>query len=147
MLKIQPICDADYQQWLVYWQDYQEFYQTQLTNDITELTWQRFLDDRELMYCIVAKIDEKVIGFVTYILHRSTWGKDYYCYLEDLFVDQNFRGKKIAQQLIRYVQQQAILTKCSRLYWHTHKDNKLAQALYDRVAYQSGMLEYRMLLS
>jgi len=32
----------------------------------------------------------------TYCSHRSTWSNDFYCYLEDLFVDPARRGKGIA---------------------------------------------------
>lgn len=83
------------------------------------------------MYCAVAKQGDKVLGFVHYVIHRSTWAEQNYCYLEDLYVSPDTRGQRIGKRLIKYVQKQAIAQKFDRLYWHTQETNHTAQKLYN----------------
>lgn len=134
----------DYASWLPLWIKYQTFYQTIISDEVTKLTWERFLTPSEPVYCAVAKYNGKIVGLVHYLFHRSTWAESNYCYLEDLFVSEDVRGQHIGKQLIEYVQQQAQKHHASRLYWHTHETNLRGQRLYDWVAKKSGMIEYRM---
>ncbi|MCW8353576.1 GNAT family N-acetyltransferase [Citrobacter portucalensis] len=134
----------DYASWLPLWINYQTFYRTKISDEVTKLTWERFLTPSEPVYCAVAKYDGKIVGLVHYLFHRSTWAEFNYCYLEDLFVSEEVRGQHIGKQLIEYVQQQAQKHHASRLYWHTHETNLRGQRLYDWVAQKSGMIEYRM---
>lgn len=134
----------DYASWLPLWINYQTFYRTIISDEVTKLTWERFLTPSEPVYCAVAKYNGKIVGLVHYLFHRSTWAESNYCYLEDLFVSEDVRGQHIGKQLIEYVQQQAQKHHASRLYWHTHETNLRGQRLYDWVAKKSGMIEYRM---
>ena len=134
----------DYAGWLPLWINYQTFYRTIISDEVTKLTWERFFTPSEPVYCAVAKYDGKIVGLVHYLFHRSTWAESNYCYLEDLFVSEDVRGQHIGKQLIEYVQQQAQKHHASRLYWHTHETNLRGQRLYDWVAKKSGMIEYRM---
>lgn len=134
----------DYASWLPLWINYQTFYRTKISDEVTKLTWERFLTPNEPVYCAVAKYDGKIVGLVHYLFHRSTWAESNYCYLEDLFVSEEVRGQHIGKQLIEYVQQQAQKHHASRLYWHTHETNLRGQRLYDWVAQKSGMIEYQM---
>ena len=134
----------DYASWLPLWINYQTFYRTIISDEVTKLTWERFFTPSEPVYCAVAKYDGKIVGLVHYLFHRSTWAESNYCYLEDLFVSEDVRGQHIGKQLIEYVQQQTKKHHASRLYWHTHETNLRGQRLYDWVAKKSGMIEYRM---
>ncbi len=87
-----------------------------------------------------------MLGFVHYVFHRSTWGQNDFCYLEDLFVSPEARGRMIGKQLIEHVQRQARTRHCDRLYWHTQETNHTAQRLYDWIAEKPGVIEYRMAL-
>lgn len=141
---VQFVSSDHYAQWLVYWLQYQEFYQVDLKEDITLKTWERFFDKNEPMYCAVALEGDKVLGFVNYLYHRSTWSKNDFCYLEDLFVSPDVRGRQIGKHLIEFVQDQAQKQSCGRLYWHTQETNLRGQRLYDWVAEKPGVIEYRM---
>ena len=143
-IQVAQVQYQDYQQWLPYWLSYQEFYKVNLSNEVTQTTWQRFFDDAEPVYCAVAKEGDKVLGFVHYVIHRSTWAEATYCYLEDLYVAPEARGQHIGKHLIEYVQKQARTQKCDRLYWHTQETNLTAQKLYDWIAEKPGVIEYRM---
>jgi Acetyltransferases len=146
-ITIEPVAEADYAQWLPLWKSYQTFYCVDIPDKVTQLTWNRFLNSAEPIMGAVAKYDGEIVGLVHYLFHRSTWAETDYCYLEDLFVSPNVRGKQIGRQLIEYVQQQAQKHRASRLYWHTHETNLRGQRLYDWIAKKSGMIEYQMPVS
>ncbi|MCS3605657.1 GNAT family N-acetyltransferase [Erwinia rhapontici] len=143
-ISVVPVQEADYSAWLPYWLSYQKFYGVELPEETTLATWGRFFDADEPMYCAVAKEGETLLGFVHYVFHRSTWSVSDFCYLEDLFVAANSRGKQTGKHLIDYVQRQASERQCGRLYWHTQEKNVTAQRLYDWVAEKPGVIEYRM---
>ena len=130
--------------WLPLWDRYLRFYKTELPKYITELTWKRFHDPREPANCIGAFLEGKMIGFVTYLFHRSTWSESNYCYLEDLFVDESVRGKGTARKLIQAVYNAAKKDGCSRVYWTTQDSNQAAKILYDKVASKTDFIQYRI---
>lgn len=136
----------DYLQWLPLWEKYQQFYEVSLSEETTRETWRRFFNPEQPVWCAVARQGTTVLGFVHYVFHGSTWSVNDYCYLEDLFVTENGRGKHIGKQLIEYVKRQASERQCGRLYWHTQEKNTTAQRLYDWVAEKPGVIEYRLAL-
>lgn len=136
----------DFAEWLPLWQGYLEFYETELADDVTRRSWERFLNPEKDQYCLVAKIDQKIVGFATFTFHASTWTDQEYCYLEDLFVNSELRGQKIGKQLIEFVAGIAKARNCARVYWHTHETNHTAQKLYDWIADKPGMVKYQMSL-
>lgn len=143
-ISVVPVQEEDYSAWLPYWLNYQQFYEVQLPEETTIETWKRFLDADRDMYCAVAKQGQVILGFVHYVFHGSTWSVNDFCYLEDLFVAENNRGKNIGKHLIEYVKHKARERQCGRLYWHTQEKNVTAQKLYNRVAEKPGVIEYRL---
>ncbi|MEN0579864.1 GNAT family N-acetyltransferase [Phytobacter palmae] len=143
-ITIEAASEMDYENWLPLWKNYQIFYNVDISDAVTKRTWERFASPIEPIFCAVAKNNGEVVGFAHYLFHRSTWAENDYCYLEDLYVSENIRGKHIGKQLIEYVQKEARKRHASHLYWHTHEANYRGQRLYDWIAKKSGMIEYRM---
>ena len=133
----------DYRRWLPLWQAYQQFYNTQIPDETTEVVWQRLLDSREPMWGALAMQGDRALGFVHWIYHRSCWTVGDYCYLQDLLVASEARGQGLGRSLIARVEQEARATGCSRVYWLTQESNAQARILYDRVAANSGFIQYR----
>ncbi|GBU13667.1 N-acetyltransferase [Enterobacterales bacterium] len=143
-ISVNPVHADDYAQWLPFWLSYQKFYKVQLSEETTLETWARFYKKEVPVYCAVAREGQAILGFVHYVFHHSTWAINDYCYLEDLFVDPQYRGKHVGKQLIEYVKQQAQERQCACLYWHTQESNLTAQKLYNWVGEKTGVIEYRM---
>jgi len=145
MITVRPVTTEAQAQWRDLWEGYLDFYGTALTEEQTALTWARFLDPVEPMGCLLAHDEAgRVLGFASYILHRSTWARQHYCYLEDLFVAQDARGKGAGRALIEAVAAQAREAGAGRLYWETRQDNAQGRALYDRLAVLTDFVQYRM---
>jgi GNAT superfamily N-acetyltransferase len=145
-MKIAAVRPDDKAAWLPLWQAYLDFYNQNLPEEMTDLTFRRFLDADETMSMFVARSDEEMVGFATFVVHRSTWAKDGYCYLEDLYVDEKARGQGVARALIERVTGEATLRGMSRLYWVTHDHNERARALYDKVADLTQLVQYQKTL-
>lgn len=144
-LEIRPITAADEAVWLPLWQGYQQFYKTEISAQTSAITWQRFLDPGEPMHAAIAWLDNKPVGIVHWIYHRSCWTVGDYCYLQDLFVEQPLRGAGVGRKLIEHVYAQAQAAGASRVHWLTQETNTDAMQLYDRIADRSGFLQYRKL--
>lgn len=142
-MTIDFVTPADKAGWLPLWQAYLDFYKQDLTEALTDLTFARFLDEAESMYMVVARDQGRVIGFASFVLHRSTWAEGSYCYLEDLYVDAILRGKGIARSLIAAVAEAGKAKGAERLYWITDASNTTAQALYDKVASRTDFIQFR----
>jgi GNAT superfamily N-acetyltransferase len=144
---IRPIARTDFEQWLPLWEGYNTFYgrsgATALPAEITRTTWDRFFDESEPVFALVAEIDGRLVGLTHYLFHRSTITIKPVCYLQDLFTDDAFRGKGIGRALINAVYERAQQAGATRVAWLTHKTNTTAMLLYDKVADNSGFVYYR----
>ncbi|GAA4749620.1 GNAT family N-acetyltransferase [Sphingomonas daechungensis] len=140
----------DKRQWLALWDGYNRFYErhgpTALPDEVTETTWRRSFDENEPVHAIVAEIEGRLVGFTHYLFHRSTTSIGPNCYLQDLFVLEEARGRGVASALIDAVGRAAKEQGAQRVYWQTHENNQRARALYDRIAERSGFLIYRITL-
>lgn len=142
---------SDFDQWLVLWQGYNEFYgrsgPTALDDEITKTTWARFFDPSEPIYCYVAEQGDLILGLVHFLFHRSSIQIKPNCYLQDLFTLDAARGKGVGRALIKAVGEKAKQAGSKRVYWQTHETNETAMKLYDQLAEKSGFRVYHMPLS
>jgi GNAT superfamily N-acetyltransferase len=142
---IRPTTLSDKSRWLELFTDYITFYNSKLTDQQFELTWQRINSDFNIN-CLVAELDSKVVGFTHYIWRPDTWEAQDFCYLEDLYTDSKVRGKGVGRALIKAVEDIAIAKGSKRLYWTTAPDNELARTLYDKIAV-TNRVEYKIYLN
>jgi len=141
MIQVAAARAEDKAAWLPLWQGYLDFYAQDLASDITELTFERALDPHEPVFLILARQGERAVGFATFVLHRSTWARTHYLYLEDLFVAEDVRGSGVGRALVEHVIETGRQNGCARVYWVTQEGNR-ARALYDRVADLPGLVTY-----
>jgi GNAT superfamily N-acetyltransferase len=134
---------VDFDQWLVLWEGYNSFYQRVVAREVTEMTWSRFFDAYEPVHAIVAEMDGRLMGLVHYLFHRNTAMIGPTCYLQDLFTNQEARGRGIGRALVEAVYERAKAAGSPRVYWMTHETNLTAMKLYDQVAERSGFVQYR----
>lgn len=142
-MQVMPATEDDKAEWLPLWRAYLDFYKQALDDEITDLTFARALESGENLNLLVAKSDGRIIGFATYVLHRSSWARDWYCYLEDLFVAEDQRGRGVARALIAAVAEAGKAKGAERLYWVTDEANKTAQALYEKLATKTDFIQFR----
>ena len=143
---IRPIGEDEREAWNPLWAGYLTFYKTALTQELSDISWQRFHDSSEPIFALGAYLDGKLMGFAHYLFHRSSWARNRYCYLEDLFVAESARGHGLGRALVEEVYRKAESASASRVYWLTQSSNAQARALYDKVADNLGFIQYRKVL-
>ena len=144
-IRIRPLQAGDREAWEDLFRGYIAFYKSTVTDDVIEETWQRLLSGAAHVHRGLVAVDanDQPIGLAHILMHRSTWSKTWYCYLEDLFVDPARRAKGVGQALIEAVYAAADAQGCTRTYWATQEFNYRARGLYDRVATKSPFILYR----
>jgi GNAT superfamily N-acetyltransferase len=140
---VRPFAGTDRAEWNRLWGLYLEFYETALPQAQYDLSWQRLLDPDEPMFGYVAELDGKACGLVHIVFHRSFWLEGQSCYLQDLYADAAVRGTGVGRALIQHVYDVAHNAGSTRVHWLTQYGNKTARLLYDRIAEESGFLQYR----
>ena len=143
-MQIEQLAGQDFADWAPLWKAYLTFYKTDLPESTTELTFRRLIDPNEptMGGFIAREITGAARGIVHWMDHRSCWTPGDYCYLQDLFVAGQVRGKGVGTALIEAVADDARLRGCSRVYWITHETNTVAQSLYHKVAEASGFIQF-----
>lgn len=143
-VSIRPARAADFDQWLVLWEGYLEFYGEDLPRSTTDLSWSRLLDDRVNMTGLVAEVDGRIVGFTNYLFTDSTWHVNPDCYLEDLFTSADARGHGVGRALIAAVTEIARAAGSDTVYWQTQNSNTTARTLYNKVASDNGHMLYEI---
>jgi GNAT superfamily N-acetyltransferase len=145
-MKTRPLDKSDYAQWRPLWDQYLLFYQQELSEDQTQLTFERLVSTDSGIYGLVLEVENTILGFAHSSFTHSTWTENLDLYLEDLFVNPSSRGKGYGRALIEATVALATENGSTRVYWQTHKDNQAAQTLYKTLATKSEFVTYEIIV-
>ncbi|MNR56781.1 putative acetyltransferase [compost metagenome] len=53
--------------------------------------------------------------------------------MKELYVDENYRGQKIGEQLMQALKEEAVSQKCAQIKWTVAPWNKAGQRFYERL--------------
>ena len=135
----------DHNRWKQLWTDYLNFYKTTVSTSVYKTAFNRLISNELKEYqCIVAVVSGEIIGFSHYLFHRNLWSVRDTCYLSDLFVVPDYRGKGIARRLIQKVAQNAKDNNVEGVYWMTQEFNYKGRMLYDQVAEKIPYIVYEI---
>ena len=140
---IRPVASTERAQWEPLWLGYLAFYEKSVPAAVTDFTWARVVEGREIE-ALIAWEGESALGLVQYLLHPSTWNKGGNVYLQDLFVVPDARGKRIGRRLIAAVTEASKAKGAGVLYWQTEEFNGTARRLYERVAKRAPFVRYNI---
>ena len=143
-VEIRPLKPEDHDQWLPLWQGYLTFYEAEVDDAVTDVTWRRLISEVDQPHGLCAVNDqERLVGLVHYLFHPVTWSISDRCYLEDLFVDPTVRGGGVGKKLIEAVYAKADERGADQTYWLTQQFNDRARRLYDHVATATPFIKYK----
>ena len=144
---IRPIEAGDKDAWYPLWQGYLAFYKAEgeISDEQSNHLFNILIGETDEIMGFAALDDAgNMVGFTHYIYHQTTWFKEGYCYLEDLYVDTNIRGGGIGEKLIDAVREKAKSDGKAELYWMTQNENFRARGLYNMIAGSSEFVKYSM---
>ena len=102
----------------------------EVTNTIESLEKDGF-GDHPLFYIILAEVDQKVVGMSFYFISYSTW-KGKCLYLEDIIVNEKYRGNKIGKLLFDATIERAREIGAKRMQWQVLDWNEPAINFYKK---------------
>jgi len=144
---VRQIDIQDKASWKELYVAYLKFYESEPVESSTELLWNRLTKGEPAVQGLVAVSNGEVVGIAHFHYQLSTWSDTSHCYLEDLYVAEDARGKGVASALIAAVEDLAIQNKCSELFWITKENNTVARKLYEQVATLSDFVRYEKKLN
>jgi GNAT superfamily N-acetyltransferase len=140
---VRRLRDGDREIWDELWCGYLRFYRADVSAAVSEATFARLRDEQDGMLGLVASDqDDRPIGLAHLVFHRSTWSATRYCYLEDLYVAPDARGREVARALFDAVYAAARDRGADRVYWQTQQYNGAARSLYDTVGRLTSFIVY-----
>lgn len=109
---------------------FSEFAEFEKHPDLMTNSLEQMQNEQELINGYVATINDEIVAYVTYFYAYYTWvGKS--LYLDDLYVQPNYRSKGIGSKLINKVIEKAKSENCKRLRWQVSNWNSPAIKFYE----------------
>lgn len=87
--------------------------------------------DDPLFKALIAEVDGAPAGMALYFFNYSTWVSRVGLYLEDLYVNPQFRGAGVARELMEHLARIAKSNGCRRFQWLVHTGNERALRFYE----------------
>jgi len=141
------ICDIQqkhYEVWIELYHKYAEYYQVDIPKDNFDLTWKWLTSENYPFWGILADVDSKIVGFAHFRSLPSPLDSCEVGFLDDLFVLQEYRGKKIGYSLIEKVHQIGKSKNWPYINWITKDDNYTARTLYDKISTKTDWNFYEL---
>ncbi len=84
-------------------------------------------------YCLIAEDNDKIAGMLVYYFLPYTAQNRPAIYMKELYVDENYRGQKIGEQLMNAVKIEAERNNCSQIKWAVAPWNEAGIRFYERL--------------
>ena len=141
------ICDIQkkhYEVWIELYHKYAEYYQVDIPKDNFDLTWKWLTSENYPFWGILADVDSKIVGLAHFRSLPSPLDSCEVGFLDDLFVLQEYRGKKIGYSLIEKVHQIGKSKNWPYINWITKDNNYTARTLYDKISTKTDWNFYEL---
>lgn len=107
----------------------------QKTPDKLTITLQQMLENKDFFQCLVVENEGEIIGFASFFWAYYSWsGKA--LYLDDLYVEQTYRGHQIGTRLMEKLIDLANAEKCHKIRWQVSHWNSEAIEFYKKMGAQ-----------
>ena len=130
--------------WEKLYQGYADFYKVEITEEILNTVWNWLHNSKHELNGLVFEVDKNIVAIAHYRRMPSPLRGKNIGFLDDLFVHPNFRGRKIAEEIINKLNEISKEIGWGLIRWITRNDNHSAKSLYDRVAKKSTWDVYEL---
>ena len=141
---IREIHSKDKKQWEKLYKGYAVFYKVEMNNQILRTVWNWLNDKNHELKGIGYEIDGKIVGLAHYRKLLSPLKGKYIGYLDDIFVDPEYRGQKIGKKLLNKIKEISKANDWNLVRWQTDEDNFTAKKLYEKVATKTKKNVYEL---
>ena len=141
---IRKLKQKDKYNWAKLYNAYANFYKVPMNTEILDTLWNWIHDKSHIVNALCFELQGKIVGIAHYRTMPRPIKGQYIGFLDDLFVDPEFRDQKIAQKLIRHLKSLSKNNNWAGIRWITHSSNKMAKNLYDKIAINTGFELYEL---
>ena len=134
----------DKENWAKLYNGYADFYKISMNTGILDTLWGWIHDDNHIVDAICFELEDKIVGIAHYRTMPRPIKGEYIGFLDDLFVEPDFRDQKIAQKLISHLKSLSKANNWNGIRWITHSSNENAKKLYDKIANNTGFELYEL---
>jgi len=142
--KIRGIELKDKKQWEKLYRGYADFYKVEMNDKILQTLWNWLHDKNHEVDGIVYEVDDKIVAFAHYRRMPSPLRGQNIGFLDDIFVEPEYRGKKIGEKLINRIKEISKSKGWNLVRWITRDDNIRAKSLYSRVSVKTNWDVYEL---
>tara|TARA_B110000263_G_scaffold183197_1_gene160822 strand:+ start:150 stop:587 length:438 start_codon:yes stop_codon:yes gene_type:complete len=141
---IRDLKRSDFENWSELYKGYANFYKVPMNDQILDSVWGWLHDKNHVVRGFCYELQEKIVGIAHYRSMPRPLKGQYIGFLDDLFVEPNYRGQKIGQKLIEYLKSLSKANNWCGIRWTTHSSNENAKKLYDKIANNTGFDLYEL---
>jgi len=84
-------------------------------------------------YCLIAEDNEHITGILVYYFLPYTAQNRPAIYMKELYVDENYRGQKIGEELMNALKEEATINNCTQIKWTVAPWNDGGKKFYERL--------------
>ncbi len=133
------------EQWVKHWKIYLDLYGISHSAYNIEIVFNRLCEPSEKqMGCFVATEHGEFLGFINYVIMRNTWHPRDICFIQDVYVSENARGKRLGRSMMEKVIDSAKQRNLKQVFWLVNEDNKAAINLYETLGNDEGYRVFRL---
>ena len=141
---IRKIQLKDKKHWEELYKGYANFYKVEMNDKILKTVWNWLNNNNHELKGICYEIDGKIVGLAHYRKLLSPLKGKYIGYLDDIFVNPEYRGQKIGKKLLDKIKEISKSNGWNLVRWQTDEDNFTAKRLYDKVAKKTKKNVYEL---
>ncbi len=145
---IVPAAPRHRQAWGRLYAGYAAFYEVDQTEEMRDRVWGWILDENHEVEALIAlDTSGTPVGLAHFRQFARPLAAGSGGYLDDLFVDPAFRGRKVVDALFSCLKAEGAKRGWGLIRWITAEDNYRAPGVYDRVAQRTRWVTYDLALS
>ena len=141
---IRSLVISDKENWRKLYNRYAEFYKVPMNTEILDTVWNWLFDESHDVKGICFELKSKIVAIAHYRTMPRPIKGEYIGFLDDLFVQPDYRGQKIAQKLIAHLKSLSKANNWQGIRWITHSNNLNAKKLYNKIANNTGFELYEL---
>ena len=134
----------DKKNWIKLYCGYAKFYKVPMSQEILDTLWEWIHNEIHDVNAICYEFEGKIVGIAHYRTMPRPIKGQYIGFLDDLFVEPEFRSQQIAQKLISHLKSLSKDNNWDGIRWITHSSNENAKKLYDKIANNTGFELYEL---
>jgi ribosomal protein S18 acetylase RimI-like enzyme len=130
------------------WTGLLNFYKKHASPEVLQRSFRYAVKNPLKVQVYVIAIEGTVAGTASLHLgHYSTWNDNWYGHIEDLIIDQSWRGRGYACRLLRHIIAAAEEQNLSRVELNALNENQAARRLYEKLGFTSDSVVYELPLN